>query len=689
LNTGSVSHETPNEDDFYPLDQVEDDDGPMTHDLGFREQALELARTGTTLDDVLVYHRPYPVSIEISSQDRSQHVVFAVDMYIRLKIVDSVPEFSIYNLINPRKSPNPAQYRKAAIDFTQMIDSARLQGSWSFTFTVSDISRLALTVNSRAPNDIPVSEFEAYILEHPQDCSHWLVAADRHYQDKVVKWGVTFWFSEIVLCRNETVRAARQWAADFYQNLQAELDESFNSRDAFDVNVLFTAHPRQPNRLCFQFDKTSGVKAKQSCVFYISYGPPPFDSEAPRSTIHVQPSEHVGIKHPWLLLVTRIDEASSIIYGTVLNFTNDATIEALPVQELGRDRVSLSLRYFHTSSETTKAVLARAHVYFKLVGDLTPHRESQGISFANTAHIRHNIDFQPLIFPSVTLPGRNYTFPNFNIPYPFPNNTKVLNEAQLQAVSHFEQSTNHITLNNGPPGTGKSLLLAKAAVHQVFNGRKVLVTAANNEALDVLLTKTISTWYKTRPETVKHDPTILRIVAAFRSQLALMTSIENEMTTGEMVNEYSMSNMRVRLVNRIIEENSMSPVEASPKILNDAEFFLNAWDEFKLQGYILDRKESSRFTNLLNHYDKILIDDADLVFVTTSLASSKSIQAYFSPHVIIIDESAFTRDDQVFNAVVWYPSIQLLILAGDPKQLHHSSNQERMSTHWAYLFIHA
>ncbi len=64
--------------------------------------------------------------------------------------------------------------------------------------------------------------------------------------------------------------------------------------------------------------------------------------------------------------------------------------------------------------------------------------------------------------------------------------TRPLNPEQLEAVA-LALSADDFALVHGPPGTGKSHVLAEVAVQSVRRGARVLCTAASNAAVDHLL----------------------------------------------------------------------------------------------------------------------------------------------------------------------------------------------------------
>jgi hypothetical protein len=72
----------------------------------------------------------------------------------------------------------------------------------------------------------------------------------------------------------------------------------------------------------------------------------------------------------------------------------------------------------------------------------------------------------------------------------FPSNQKKHPMDNIKSKVHelmLRSQYNPVTFVWGPPGTGKTYTLARVAAHKYFNGRKVLILAHSNQAVDVLL----------------------------------------------------------------------------------------------------------------------------------------------------------------------------------------------------------
>ena len=75
--------------------------------------------------------------------------------------------------------------------------------------------------------------------------------------------------------------------------------------------------------------------------------------------------------------------------------------------------------------------------------------------------------------------------PRFDAPRPF-TPSRELNEEQREAVAQGIAAEDFF-LVHGPPGTGKSHVLAELAVQLAKDGARILCTAASNAAVDHLL----------------------------------------------------------------------------------------------------------------------------------------------------------------------------------------------------------
>lgn len=78
------------------------------------------------------------------------------------------------------------------------------------------------------------------------------------------------------------------------------------------------------------------------------------------------------------------------------------------------------------------------------------------------------------------------TPPRFEKLAPVPSPSRELNPEQLEAVS-LSLAARDFALIHGPPGTGKSTVLAEVAVQWARQGKRILCTAASNAAVDHLL----------------------------------------------------------------------------------------------------------------------------------------------------------------------------------------------------------
>ena len=60
--------------------------------------------------------------------------------------------------------------------------------------------------------------------------------------------------------------------------------------------------------------------------------------------------------------------------------------------------------------------------------------------------------------------------------------------------------------------------------------------------------------------------------------------------------------------------------------------------EYNQYGYIRDRQDAIKATKIRSHFEKIILRNTDVLFVTTSMAST--VIDSFRANVLILDESA-------------------------------------------------
>jgi len=74
----------------------------------------------------------------------------------------------------------------------------------------------------------------------------------------------------------------------------------------------------------------------------------------------------------------------------------------------------------------------------------------------------------------------------------------ALNDSQRRAIAHCKESADNfpISVIHGPPGTGKTKTLSSFIFQSILEGKRLLVTAQSNNAVDKLLSEVINLWKK-------------------------------------------------------------------------------------------------------------------------------------------------------------------------------------------------
>jgi ATP-dependent RNA/DNA helicase IGHMBP2 len=363
--------------------------------------------------------------------------------------------------------------------------------------------------------------------------------------------------------------------------------------------------------------------------------------------MRIKPSDHLRALNPWLGLVLTINDSTGVVTCLLLHS---------PRESFPEEPVAITIQRFHSSSELSKSILVRAHAYFKCVGSQIAAIEAKGIKRSEHAALPHSIHIPSLIFQDLALPAkREIPTPGFKIDM-FPQTKCPLNTAQKQALDHCALTAGRIVLINGPPGTGKSLFLSKIIALGMLTSKCVLVTAAINAVLDVLLRKTLSTFGTEKPVGFTGQPRILRIVAPLRAQVELLVSTATDSTqqADDFTKQFDLSHQRVKLASSLNTEDSRK--------------FLQLHEAYQRNGFLPDNNDAREYVRIANHFDNKLIHATTICFTTTSMASHKGVISEFLADWVITDESANCRLDQLFNSIMWQPKISLWMLAGDPIQ---------------------
>eukprot|EP00043_Microstomoeca_roanoka_P020239 m.242460 g.242460 ORF g.242460 m.242460 type:complete len:1144 (+) comp17135_c12_seq4:1197-4628(+) len=110
--------------------------------------------------------------------------------------------------------------------------------------------------------------------------------------------------------------------------------------------------------------------------------------------------------------------------------------------------------------------------------------------------------------------------------YPF---NKHLNESQLEAIS-FALRRNDVAVIHGPPGTGKTTTVVELILQLIKSGKKVLVAAASNMAVDNLMERLLA--YKANAVRIGHPARLLESVKDHSLDSIINTSEEMGIVRG-------------------------------------------------------------------------------------------------------------------------------------------------------------
>jgi hypothetical protein len=629
-----------------------DNENQLQHPLALYEYQHQVLKNQVKLDLVLEKHQPFRVSVEIFDHEKRSLAKFNTDLFIKITFFNAMPTFVLYHTQNPQNSSQSSNFRRFAIGFDSCnLDIAVSENSLQFFCAVENPELVLAACNSDAPSSLAPSEFEKFILQNKGRCVTWGVSADASVQENVVQWGVRYWFNELKRCRHSLQHRVREWATNFKLLLQKEDADAFSSRQPSNIlaksfNVFpTTAIPQGPHRMEFGFTRPEGFSLSSGTIVAISADNGFFSTNPPKPMMKLPPSDYIQSTSPWLALILTTDPLSDAVRCLLLH-----NAVSLDIPELE----PCSVQRYQSSSKLSKALLARVHVYFKIIDKEIAKREAEGVKHADRAPFRHNLDFLPLIFHDYPLPTRSTHLNNYPADT-FPESKRQLNVQQRAVLDQCIISAGRLVIMNGPPGTGKSLVLSKAIIHAAVQGKPTLVTAATNVALDVLLQKTLSTLASEAPNSAGMLR-IIRIVAPSGSTVELLTKLSlSDDAQDSFTRAYDLDMQRVELAKRQNTHDSVQFLDLNAKLQRD--------------GYLSNEKETRDWKKLAHNFDSVLIKAAHIIFVTTSVASSNVLLNGFHPEMIILDESAYARDEQVFNAIVWYHNVQLVIFAGDPKQL--------------------
>jgi len=209
------------------------------------------------------------------------------------------------------------------------------------------------------------------------------------------------------------------------------------------------------------------------------------------------------------------------------------------------------------------------------------------------------------------------------------NESIELNENQKNAIMKCFKYK--FSLIKGPPGTGKSTVLAALTYHLnqlKKKNHKILICAPSNRAVDnisILLRK------------IKD----LKFVRVLSPEKELYEDIDHTYSLYKLVKEEILKN---------------------PK---DNERIINLMNRREKYGN-LNQKTFEEYQKLLSNFENEIIDSSDIVLSTISSSADQRLKKYFF-HIVIIDEA--TQSLEPDNLLPLLHQAEMAILIGDEKQL--------------------
>jgi superfamily I DNA and/or RNA helicase len=232
------------------------------------------------------------------------------------------------------------------------------------------------------------------------------------------------------------------------------------------------------------------------------------------------------------------------------------------------------------------------------------------------------------------------TQPRFS-PRPHFEPSRALNPEQLEAVA-LALSANDVALVHGPPGTGKSTVLAEIAVQAVRTGKRLLCTAASNAAVDHLLELCLDAGLEAIR--VGHPARVLPHLQAHTLDL-LVESHDDRVLAKEMFDEaFDLLGYARRQRNQGRRRERFANARAAKS------------DAYALMD---DARRLER-----NALESVLAR-ADVVCATLSMLEG-SVLAGRTFDLALVDEATQALEPLALGAFLKAPTV---ILAGDPKQL--------------------
>ena len=211
----------------------------------------------------------------------------------------------------------------------------------------------------------------------------------------------------------------------------------------------------------------------------------------------------------------------------------------------------------------------------------------------------------------------------------FKNENIELNKCQKNAIINCLK--NKFSLIKGPPGTGKSTVLAVLAYH--LNNlkkkiHKILICAPSNRAVDnisILLRKIKS----------------IKFVRVLSPEKELCEDIDQTYSLYKLVKE---------------------EIYKNPK---SNERIINLMERREKYGN-LNKKDFDEYKKMLSNFEEKIIDSSDIILSTISNSADSRLKDYYFP-IVIIDEATQSLEPDCLLPL--YHKAEMTILIGDEKQL--------------------
>ena len=208
-----------------------------------------------------------------------------------------------------------------------------------------------------------------------------------------------------------------------------------------------------------------------------------------------------------------------------------------------------------------------------------------------------------------------------------------LNESQKQAINNCFK--NKLTLIKGPPGTGKSTVLAILAYHLVklrkSKNDKILICAPSNRAVDNI-------------------SFILQKIKKLKFVRVL--SMEREITE-----DVDTTNS----LNDLIEQEIEKEIEKNQRNRKSKEIF----EKRKKYGF-LKGEDNDYYKKIIGEYQNKILNPCDIILSTINNSADARINNYHFP-IVIIDEATQALEPDCIMPL--YHKAQMVIIIGDEKQL--------------------